>query len=391
MNSDPLASIDRILLGPGPSMIAPRVMRAMATPVLGHLDPDLMTLTDDVRDRLARLFQAPDEALALAISGTGSSGMEAIVANLVREGTRVLVIVAGYFGDRFADVCTRYGAEVTRLEVEWGRAVDPEAVRARLATTKIDIVACTHAETSTGVLNPVADIASIAHEHGALVIVDAVTSLGGHPFDTAGWGVDAAFSCTQKCIGAPAGMAPIVFTPAAKAKRVPCRSVYFDLGWLEDYWVRRKYHHTMSSTMIYALREALLAIDEEGLGRRWRRHERHHHAFVRGLAALGIELLPPPGERLWTVHVMRIPAGIDDAKVRGQLLREHKIEIGGGLGPFAGKAWRVGLMGASSTPSLLLLLLGALGQALASQGYGTSPGAGVAAAAEALNDVVANV
>jgi alanine-glyoxylate transaminase / serine-glyoxylate transaminase / serine-pyruvate transaminase len=383
MGSLEVPGSERLLLGPGPSVIAPRVMRAMAAPVLSHLDPDFVLLLDDVRARLGRLFRAPDGSLTIATSGTGTSGMEAMIANLVSDGTRVLVVVTGYFGERLAEICRRHGAEVTRVEAEWGRAIDPQAVKAALASGKTDVVACVHAETSTGVLNPVKEIAAIAHDHGALVLVDAVTSLGGHPLDAAGWGLDAIYSCTQKCVGAPSGMVPIAWTPAAQAKKVQCRSFYLDLGLLEDYWVRRKYHHTLSSSMIYALREALIAVEEEGLEARWARHERHHRALAAGLAAMGLDLLPPPSERLWTLNAVRVPAGIDEAKVRQRLLREFNIEVGAGLGPLAGKIWRVGLMGASSTPALLVVFLGALEHVL--RGMGHKPTASSAGAAlEAL-------
>lgn len=393
-----LPSTERILLGPGPSMIAPRVMRAMAAPVLSHLDPQCVALLDDTRARLARIFRAPEGSLTIAVSGTGTSGMETTVANLVGEGTRVLVVVTGYFGERLAEICRRYGATVTRVEAEWGRAIDPQAVRAALRNPNasaapgtppgtgkdIDIVACVHAETSTGVINPVKEIAALAHEHGALVLVDAVTSFGGHPLDVSAWQLDAVYSCTQKCIGAPSGMSPIAWTPSAHAKRVACRSFYFDIGLLEDYWVRRKYHHTLSSTMVYALHEALVAIEEEGVEARWTRHRRHHHVLSAGLAGMGIGLLPPESERLWTLNAVKVPAGVDEAAVRKDLLERFNIEIGSGLGPLAGKIWRVGLMGASSTPSLILLFLGALEQVLRGRGYRMTPGAGVAAAADAL-------
>ncbi len=379
-----LPATERILLGPGPSLIAPRVMRAMAAPVLSHLDPDCLALMDDVRARLARVFKAPEGSLTIAISGTGSSGLEATVANLVGDGTRVLAVVTGYFGDRLAQVCSRYGATVTRLDAEWGRAVDPQAVRAALKANKADVVACVHAETSTGVLNPVREIAAAAHEQGALVLVDAVTSLGGHPLDVAGWQLDAVYSCTQKCVGAPSGMSPIAWTPAAQAKKVQCRSFYLDLALLEDYWVRRKYHHTLSSTMIYALREALIAVEEEGIEARWKRHERNHLALASGLASMGLDLLPPPAERLWTLNAVRVPAGIDEAAVRRRLLQEFNLELGAGLGPLAGKVWRVGLMGSSSTPSLLLLFLGALEHVLRGAGHKAPSGGAVAAAMESL-------
>jgi alanine-glyoxylate transaminase/serine-glyoxylate transaminase/serine-pyruvate transaminase len=371
-------------------MIAPRVMRAMATPVLSHLDPELLALMDDTRARLGRLFHAPEGSLTIATSGTGSSGMEAMVANLVTEGTRVLAVVTGYFGERLADICRRYGATVTVINTEWGRAIDPQKVRAALTsagTSGIDIVACVQGETSTGVLNPVEDIAAVAHDKNALVLVDAVTTLGGHPLDVEGWGIDAVYSCTQKCVGAPSGMAPIAWTPRAQAKKVPCRSFYLDMTLLEDYWVRRKYHHTLSSTMIYALREALMSLEEEGLEARWERHHRNHLALVRGLDAMGLSLLPPESERLWTLNAIRVPPDVDEAAVRRALLNDFSIEIGAGLGPLAGKIWRVGLMGASSTPSLLLIFLGALEHVLRSAGFNCPAGAGVAAASDAMTEV----
>jgi len=359
-----LPDAERILLGPGPSATSPRVMRAMAAPTLSHLDPQMVALLDDVRARLARLFRAPDGSFALAISGTGTSGMETAVANLVREGTRVLVVVTGYFGDRLAQMCERYGASVTRLDVEWGRACDPDALRKALQSSPADIVAMVQAETSTGVLNPIDALAPIARGHGALTIVDAVSSFGGQPLDVEAWAIDACYSCTQKCLGAPSGLSPVVFSPRALEHRVKCRSFYFDLQLLDDFWLKRKYHHTMSSALVYALYEALAMVEEEGLEARWARHERNHHALVAGLAELGLSVLPPPGERLWTLNAVRIPDGIDEAAVRRRLLDEYNIEIGAGLGPLAGKIWRVGLMGASSSPRLVLLLLGALKDAL---------------------------
>jgi alanine-glyoxylate transaminase/serine-glyoxylate transaminase/serine-pyruvate transaminase len=381
-----LPTADRILLGPGPSTIAPRVLRAMGAPVLSHLDPEFVPLLDDVRAHLARVFRTPEGTLTIAVSGTGTSGMESTIGNLVGEGTRVLVVVNGYFGERIIEICRRYGADLSRLDVEWGRAADPDALRAALRERAIgvDVVAMVHAETSTGVLNPVQDLAAVAREHGALTLVDAVTSLGGHPVDVAGWGLDAVYSCTQKCLGAPSGMSPVAWTPAAQARAVPCRSFYLDLSLLADYWVRHTYHHTLSSSMLYALREALVAVDEEGLDARWARHRRHHEALVRGLSALGLDLLPPAPERLWTLNAVRVPDGVDDAAVRRALLTGFSMEIGAGLGPLAGKVWRVGLMGASSTPSLVLLFLSAFGQALKRAGFRCDAGAGVDAAAVGL-------
>ncbi len=357
----------RILLGPGPSMTSPRVMRAMAAPTVSHLDPILLALLDDMRARLGRLFKAPAGSLTFAVSGTGTAGMEAAVANLVKEGTRVLAIVNGYFSDRLAQMCERYGAEVRRVAVEWGRACDPDAVRRALAADRADLVTVVQAETSTGVLNPVPEICAIAHAADALVIVDAVTSFGGHPLDVAGWGVDVAYSCTQKCLGAPSGLAPIVFSPRALERRVACRSFYLDLGLLQDYWVNRKYHHTISSVLIYALAEALTIVEEEGIELRWQRHERNHRVLLDGLARLGLSVLPPEGERLWTLNAVRVPTGVDELAVRRLLLEDFGIEIGAGLGPLAGAIWRVGIMGTSSSVRLVTLLTSALQEALARQ------------------------
>lgn len=380
-------SPERILLGPGPSPIAPRVMRAMAAPVLSHLDPDLLPILDDIRTRLGRTFRASDGSFALAISGTGTSGMEAAVANLVAPGSRVTAVVTGYFGDRLAKICERYGATVSRVEVEWGRACDPEDLRRALKRDGTDLVAFVHAETSTGVLNPAERLAAVAREHGALTIVDAVTSLGGHPLDVGKWGITACYSCSQKCIGAPSGMAPLVVSAEGRTRRVPSRSFYLDLDLLEDYWVRRKYHHTLSSTLAYALQEALIAVEEEGLDARWARHERHHRALAAGLAAMGIDLLPPPGERLWTLNAVRVPDGVDEAEVRKLLLAQFNIEIGAGLGPLAGRIWRIGLMGAGSTPQLVLLVLWAIEVALRGSSRNVPEGAGVTAAMRELSNV----
>jgi alanine-glyoxylate transaminase/serine-glyoxylate transaminase/serine-pyruvate transaminase len=360
---------ERILLGPGPSMTAPRVMRAMASPTVSHLDPLMISMLDDVRSRLLQQFRAPDGSFACAVSGTGTAGMETAVANLVEPGTRALVVVGGYFGDRIAQMCERYGASVRRLEVEWGRSCDPDALRRALLAAPADVVAMVHAETSTGVLNPVHALAAVARDHGALTIVDAVTSFGGHPLDLNAWGVDACYSCTQKCLGAPSGLAPIVFGPRALERRVTCRSFYFDVELLQNYWLHRKYHHTMSSALVCALAEALAIVDEEGQEARWSRHERNHRALVEGLGRLGLTLLPPEGERLWTLNAVLVPEGVDEAAVRRHLLEEFGIEIGSGLGPLAGRIWRIGLMGAGSSPRLIVLLLGALQHALARQGH----------------------
>ncbi len=285
----------------------------------------------------------------LAVSGTGTSGLEAAVANLTAPGTRALAIVSGYFGDRLAQVLARYGAAVTRLDVEWGTAADPAAVRQAMASARFDLVAVVHAETSTGVKNPVAEIAALAREHDALTIVDAVTSLGAMPLEIAAWGIDACYSCSQKGLGAPSGLSPVTFSTRALARKVACRSFYLDIGLLEDYWVRRKYHHTISAPLVYALDVALEEVEAEGLAARWARHEAAHHALVDGLARIGLSLLPKPADRLWSLNAVRVPDGVVEAQVRKALVDRFGIEIGAGLGPLAGKIWRVGLMGSGAT------------------------------------------
>jgi alanine-glyoxylate transaminase / serine-glyoxylate transaminase / serine-pyruvate transaminase len=358
---------DRILLGPGPSMTSPRVMRAMASPTVGHLDPLMIAMLDDTRAKLTKLFRAPEGSFAFAVSGTGTSGMETAVANVVKPGSKATVLINGYFGDRLAQMCERYGATVTRLAGEWGRAFDPAALEKSLSTSPADIVAMVHGETSTGVRNPIKELAAVARRHDALTIVDAVTSFGAVQLEVGAWNVDVCYSCTQKGLGAPSGLAPVVFTPRALEKAVKCQSFYFDLNLLKDYWINRKYHHTMSSALLCALYEALNIVDEEGLEARWARHERNHKAFVEALSSIGLSLLPPESDRLHSLNTVKIPEGVDDAAIRKLLLEEYSIEIGGGLGPLAGKIWRVGLMGNSSSARLVILLVSALESALAKQ------------------------
>jgi alanine-glyoxylate transaminase/serine-glyoxylate transaminase/serine-pyruvate transaminase len=358
-------------------------MQAMGSPIVSHLDPAMMALLDDLRQRLGWAFGADAGAFNLAISGTGTSGMEAAVANVTRPGARALVVVTGYFGERLALMLERYGAAVSRLEVEWGRACDPEQVARALQAQPADIVAVVHGETSTGVVNPVADVIGVAKKVDAITIVDAVTTLGGVPVRTGAWDADVCYSCTQKGVGAPSGLAPLTFSARAQRMRVPSRSFYLDLGLLEDYWVRRKYHHTISAPLIYALHAALVAAEEEGLDARWERHRRHHLAFVAGLEALGISLLPPADERLLTLNAVRVPDGVDEAGVRRKLLEDFSIEIGAGLGPLAGRIWRVGLMGSGSTLSNVLLLLTALEHVLRAGGYRSDSAGAAVAAAEA--------
>ena len=370
---------ERLLLGPGPSPVEPRVARAMGGPPLSHLDPAMMAMLDAIRARLAKVFRAGDGAFTFAVSGTGTSGMETAVANLVAPGTRAVAVVTGYFGDRLAQVLARHGATVARVEIEWGRACTPGQLDSflRAMPAPPDVVAMVHAETSTGVLNPVADLCKLASAAGAMTIVDCVTSLGAHPVDAGAWGADAVYSCTQKGLGAPSGLAPITFSKRAiefaegKAaeytEHTERRSFYFDLRLLKAYWIDRKYHHTISAPLVYALDEALEIVLEEGLEERWNRHRVNHMALVEAFGQLGMDLLPPPDERLWSLNAVKIPDGVDDAATRKQLLDRFGIEIGAGLGPLAGKIWRVGLMGNSSNARLVVLLLGALQSALAGQ------------------------
>jgi len=373
---------ERLLLGPGPSPVSPRVMQAMASPVLSHLDPAMVTILDDVREHLASAFRAGDGAFSFAVSGTGTSGMEAAVANVTKAGSRAAVVVGGYFGDRLAQMLERYGARVSRIPVEWGRACDPDQLSRALQAGGADIVAMVHGETSTGVVNPIQDMIAAARTHGALTIVDAVTTLGGVTLATGEWDADVCYSCTQKGLGAPSGLAPITFSKRALEARIPSRSFYLDLALLEDYWVRRKYHHTISSPLIYALHEALAVVEEEGLAARWDRHRRHHLALAAGLDALGVGLLPPAAERLWTLNAVRVPDGVDEPAVRRRLLEEFGIEIGAGLGPLAGKIWRVGLMGAGSTLSNILLFLSAFERVLRAGGHRSGSESAALAAAE---------
>ena len=363
MNPLPQLSIpqsDILLLGPGPSPVSANVRAALSAPARSHLDPEFMAVLDDVRAKLARVFGAPAGSIAAPISGTGTSGMETVVANLVEPGKRALVIVTGYFGDRLAQMFERYGATVVRLNAEWGKAAHPGAIEKRLAEDRFDVVACVHVETSTGVVNPIREIGAAAHAHDALFVVDAVTSIGAMPFDAAADHVDACYTCSQKGLGAPSGLAPVMFTPRALARKVRCRSFYFDLDLLDAYWTGRKYHHTMSAPLLWALHAALSEVEAETLAVRWSRHESNHHRFAAGLDGMGWSLLPSPTDRAWSLNAVNVPPGVDDAVVRKALLTERRIEIGAGLGPLAGKVFRVGLMGAGSTEGNVALVLTAL-------------------------------
>jgi alanine-glyoxylate transaminase/serine-glyoxylate transaminase/serine-pyruvate transaminase len=381
----PLQPPSRLLLGPGPSNVHPRVLRAMGTPLVGHLDPAFLRIMDETKRLLQFVFQTRNE-LTVPISGTGSSGMEASLVNLLEPGDEAVVGVNGVFGTRMADIVGRCGATLVRVEAPWGRVIDPADVVAALQRCKRPkLVAIVHAETSTGAWQPLEDIGPLAHAAGALFVVDTVTSLGGCPVRVDEWGIDACYSGTQKCLSCPPGLAPITFGPRAvevlHARKTKVQSWYLDLTMIEKYWgAERVYHHTAPISMNYALHEALQLIEEEGLETRWRRHERNHHALKAGLAAIGLEIASQENHQLWTLNSVRLPGGVDDARVRNTLLEEFGIEIGGGLGPLKGQTWRIGLMGESSTAGNVLLLLSALERVLPRCGWSLSPGAALAAA-----------
>ncbi len=303
---------------------------------------------------------------------------------MVGPGTRVVAVVTGYFGERLAQVCERYDGHVTRVQSEWGRACEPGAVRRALSERGAQVVVAVHGETSTGVVNPIGDVVSIAREHGALTIVDAVTSLGAYPLEVKDWEIDVCYSCTQKGLGAPSGLSPVTFSARAMSQLVDARGFYFDLALLRDYWLSRKYHHTISAPLIYALHAALLEIEDEGLDERWSRHQRCHQVLVAGLSAMGLSLLPPESERLWSLNAIKVPASVDEAGLRRHLLEVFDIEIGAGLGPLAGQIWRVGFMGGGATSQALLLFLAAFEHGLKAQGFSLTAGAGTGAAIDAL-------
>jgi len=374
----------RILMGPGPSNVHPRVLKAMATPLIGHLDPEFLTIMNETQELLRRLFKTNNQ-LTIPVSGTGSAGMETCICNVIEEGDEVVVCINGIFGQRIADIAERNRAKLIRVEGEWGHAVQIEKIKEALKGKKVKLVAIVHAETSTGVLQPLEEITRIVHENGALFLLDTVTSLAGCPVEVDKWEIDVCYSGTQKCISAPPGLSPISFSERAmkvlEERKTKVPSWYFDMHMVKKYWGKeRVYHHTAPISMIYALREALRLIFEEGLDNRFVRHKLNHRALVAGLKAMGLDLLPLEEERLWMLNAVKIPDGIDDRKVRSRLLCEFSLEIGGGLGEFKGKLWRVGLMGESSTRANVLLFLTALEQILAEEGFSMDKGAAAEAA-----------
>ena len=355
---------DRILMGPGPGNPYPEVAAALARPLLGHLDPEFVALLDETCDRLRAVFRTANP-MTLPISGTGSAGMEAAFVNVVRPGDAVVVGVNGVFGERMCEVAARCGADVVRVDAPWGQPLDPERLLA--AHPSPAVVAVVHAETSTGVRN---DVAPLGEGKGdALLLVDCVTSLGGIPVEVDGWGVDIAYSGTQKCLGVPPGLAPLTLGERARERLVPRpRSWYLDLNLLAQYTGpaagARKYHHTAPVPMVAALHAGLGALLEEGLEVSWRRHEECGRLLHEGLRKLGLELFAEDGYRLPELTTVLLPEGVDDAAVRAELLERYGIEIGGGLGDYAGRMWRIGLMGHTARPRNVTLLLAALSEVL---------------------------
>ncbi|MEC9092858.1 MAG: alanine--glyoxylate aminotransferase family protein [Planctomycetota bacterium] len=376
---------ERVLMGPGPSEVPDRVLRALGAPTIGHLDPEYLQIMDETRQLLRNVFQTQNE-MTLAMSGTGSAGMEACFCNLVEPGDEILVCINGVFGGRMKDVAERYGASVHAIESDWGSIFTPDQIKSALDKhPNIKIVGIVHAETSTGAHQPLEEISKVVHQSGALLLVDAVTSLGGIELKVDQWQIDACYSGTQKCLSSPPGLAPVTFSRAALDKlnqrRTKVTSWYLDLTLLQNYWGSdRVYHHTAPINMTYALRESLRIVLEEGLENRYHRHLKHHLALRSGLEALGLKYIPESS--LTTLNAVHVPNGVDDTEVRQQLLNHYGIEIGAGLGPFKGKAWRIGLMGQSSSKRNVMLVLSALESCLSEQNFQFKTGGGITAAAE---------
>lgn len=373
----------RLLLGPGPSEVDPEVLRSMLMPPLGHLDPVMLQLMQELEDMLRAVFGTRNQ-VTLAISGTGTSGMEAALANTVEFGAPVVVGVMGYFGDRMCQIVERLGGVVTRVEGEWGRPLNMQAMLEAISRVNPTVVCAVHAETSTGVCQDLPAIADAAHEVDALFVVDAVTSLGGQPLLVDEWGIDVCYSGSQKCLGAPSGLSP--FTINARAlertgqRSRPVPSFYLDATLLHRYWDERQYHHTISAPLIYSLHTALRLLHNEGLHNRWERHRLNHVAFRAGVEAMGLSFLPAEEWSLWPLNAIVLPEGVDELAVRAHLLNRHGIEVGGGLGPLKGKLLRVGLMGYGAQQGFVLHLLSALEETLRAHNVEVPLGAGVTAA-----------
>lgn len=364
----PLSPPKRRLMGPGPSDVSPRVLQAMATPLVGHLDPAFLQIMDEIRAMLRAVMRTANE-LTFALSATGSAGMEACVVNLIEPGDEIVIGVNGVFGTRMCDVAERAGARVHRVEAPWGEIITPEAIAGALDHCRPKAVAVVHAETSTGVRTPLEEIGGLARQAGALFLVDAVTSLAGIDLRVDEWGIDALYSGTQKCLSCPPGLSPVTFSvravEAMSRRRSKCQSWYLDSALLRSYWGQeRAYHHTAPITMNYALHEALRIVLEEGLDARFARHRRVHERLRDALEAMGFSFLVAPEHRLPQLNAVRVPEGIDEAAARRRLLEEFGIEIGGGLGALRGKIWRIGLMGESATGEHVDSLLDALRRVL---------------------------
>lgn len=376
----------RVLLGPGPSDTHPRVLEALAKPTVGHLDPYYLETMNQMQQMLREVMRTRNE-MTMAISGTGSAGMEAAVVNTIEPGDSMVVCVNGVFGGRMADVASRAGANVTKVERPWGEVFTPDDLKDAIAKAKPKVVGIVQAETSTGARQPLEEISKLVHDSGALLLVDAVTALGGIPVEVDRWQLDVVYSGTQKCLSCPPGLSPITFGPDAMkkilARKTKVQSWYLDVTMLAQYWGQeRVYHHTAPINMTYGLHEALHLILEEGLENCFARHARNYGALKAGLAAIGIGYSAQEGHQLPMLNAVKIPDGVDDAAVRRGLLEKFGIEIGGGLGAFKGKVWRIGLMGYGARPANVLLVLSALEQLLAEQKYKFTPGSAIAAANE---------
>jgi alanine-glyoxylate transaminase/serine-glyoxylate transaminase/serine-pyruvate transaminase len=363
----------RRLMGPGPSTVPQSILEALAQPTMGHLDPLFIRIMDQIRELQRYAFQS-DSPHTFTLSAPGSAGMEACLVNMLEPGDEILVCINGVFGTRMAEISRRAGAAVTCLEFEWGQAVDPQQVEDALnAAPNTRLLAFVHAETSTGVLSDAQALAEIGHRHDCLVVVDAVTSLAGVPLRVDEWGLDAVYSGSQKCLSCVPGISPVVFSEAAwsriEAREAPAQSWFLDLKLLAGYWSgggRRAYHHTAPVNAMYAWHEALRLLREETLEESWKRHARHHRALREGLEALGMRfVVSNPEQRLPQLNAITLPEGIDEAQIRSTLLNEFDLEIGAGLGAWAGKAWRIGLMGNSCREDDVMYCLSALGTTLA--------------------------
>jgi alanine-glyoxylate transaminase/serine-glyoxylate transaminase/serine-pyruvate transaminase len=356
----------------------------MATPLLGHLDPQFLAIMNETQDMLRQAYQTRN-LLTFPVSATGMAGMEACFVNLLEPGDRVVVCAMGFFGQRMIEVAGRTGAQVTVLEAPWGQVFDLDRLRDTVKKVRPKVLAIVHAETSTGALQPLEQVGPLCHEFDTLLLVDAVTALGCVPLAVDAWQIDAVYSCSQKGLSCPPGLSPVSFSDraveAVKKRKTKVQSWYLDVSTIQQYWSEnRVYHHTAPITMNYALREGLRLVLEEGLEARWARHRRNHLALKAGLQALGLQYTAAESCQMPQLNAVRIPAGVDDLAVRKRMLDEFGIEIGGGLGDFRGKAWRIGLMGYNAKPSAVLLCLGALEQCLRAQGASVAPGTGVAAA-----------